>query len=110
MKENTKIENNAGPPEQNSGGQIPCTARLGVSPLGRASSSTESAMSAVPLAKAERLTTDRVASGLCHSSAGPLRKRAPYRHRNHRRTGKVARLPAAVRHEICLMFTCYTEY
>src|SRR5436190_13249989 len=109
MKENTKIENNAGPPEQNAGGQIPCSARLGVPPLSGTSSSTESALSAVPLANAERLTTDRVASGPCHSSAGPLRKRAPYRHHNHRRTGKVARLPAAVRQEICLMFTRYIE-
>src|SRR5688572_32920428 len=37
-------------------------------------------------------------------------KRAGFKHRNHRRTGKVARLPATIRHEIALRFMRYEEY
>src|SRR5688572_8466577 len=97
MKENDKIENNGGLPEQNSGADR-FTQSAGCSPASTGDNG--------------RLTTDR----LSHSSTNPIihssarRRRAPYRHRNHRRTGKVARLPSAIRHEICLRFTRYEEY
>lgn len=44
------------------------------------------------------------------ADTGSRPKRAKFKHRNHRRTGKVARLPAAIRREICLRFTRYEEY
>ena len=98
MKENdkiNKIENIAGPPEHKS--DVALASRslaCGVPPSGGSSSPTDNG----------RLTTD----GPVGRSARP--PRAKFKHRNHRRTGKVARLPKAIRHEICLMFTRYTEY
>ena len=44
------------------------------------------------------------------ADSGSRPRRAKFKHRNHRRTGKVARLPGAIRHEISLRFTRCEEY
>ena len=99
MKENGKIENNVGPPEQKSGSD----------------SSTQPNNCSRASGNGSCHTADKGRPTTIHQSTNPVIRvarapRAKYKHRNHRRTGKVARLPSAIRHEICLMFTRYTEY
>ena len=97
MKNNNEIENNGGPPHRNSDAdpiqqqQVP--------------SGTGGDGAALPTDHS-RLATD----GNNPSLRPPRKPRAKYRHRNHRRTGKVARLPSVIRNEICLRFMRYEEY
>ena len=98
MKNNNEIENNGGPPDRNSAAdplhqqqQVP--------------SRNGGDGSALPTDHSRR-TTD----GNNPSLRPPRRPRAKYRHRNHRRTGKVARLPSVIRNEIANRFMRYEEY
>jgi hypothetical protein len=119
MKENDKNENNVGSPHQKSGAQLTSpVGRDSVEPSGESvihSSNNPSIHSVNPSIPSANPPIQQSANP-CQSSNNPSlpslarRKRARYKHHNHRRTGKVARLPAVIRHEVCLRFMRYEEY